>query len=156
MPSCLFCRIGRGELPADVVREDKETIAVLDIHPRAPGHTMVIPRAHRETILDLSAAELHAVFRAVQRVTETLAAALKPHGFTIGINHGKAAGQAVDHLHVHIVPRYHGDGGSSLHGVVDNPSSEPPSALLRRIRAAGAKTEDAMRKRSLTEDKGSV
>ena len=133
---CLFCRIGRGELAAHVVSEDKETIAVLDIHPRAPGHTMVIPRAHRETILDLSTAELQSVFQAVQGVTKLLGAALAPDGFTIGINHGRAAGQAVEHLHVHVVPRYRGDGGSSLHGVVNNPPSESPSELLGRIRAA--------------------
>lgn len=134
--TCLFCRIGRGELKADIVREDKETIAVLDIRPRAPGHTMVIPKVHRETILELEPAEVQAVFQAVQRVTAALAAALKPHGFTIGINHGKAAGQAVDHLHIHIVPRYRGDGGSSLHGVVNNPPSEPSAELLARIRRA--------------------
>ena len=134
MTDCLFCRIGSKEIGAEVIYEDGENIAFLDIHPRAPGHAMVIPKAHRETILDMAVEELKTLFSAVKKTAELLSKALKPDGFTIGINHGKASGQEVSHLHVHIIPRYLNDKGSSIHSVVDNRSGETVQETAARIR----------------------
>ncbi|MBI2591597.1 MAG: HIT family protein, partial [Candidatus Brennerbacteria bacterium] len=58
---------------------------------------------------------------------------LKPDGFTIGINHGEASGQAVDHLHIHIIPRWKNDGGGSIHGVVNNPPKESLEEIKKKI-----------------------
>lgn len=137
MVKCLFCRIIRKELHAEVVYEDSHAIAVLDIHPRVPGHTMVIPKVHRETILDLKSSEHGPLFEAVARVTALVKRALTPDGFTIGINQGKASGQEIDHLHIHVLPRWRGDGGTSLHGVVDRGGAEPLPRMAEKIRAAG-------------------
>lgn len=134
MINCLFCRIGGKEIGSEAIYEDGENLAFLDIHPRAPGHAMVIPKAHRENILDVPDGELGSLFAAVKKTTELLSKALKPDGFTIGINHGKASGQEVDHLHIHIIPRYLNDKGSSIHSVVDNESGEPVKETAARIR----------------------
>jgi histidine triad (HIT) family protein len=133
--NCLFCSIAEGETPAALVFESEGAVAFLDIHPKAPGHTMVIPRAHRENILELTDAEVPFVFTAVREVTGTLRHALRPDGFTIGINHGRKAGQAIDHLHVHILPRFGGDGGGSLHTIVENTPQESVEEMEKKIKS---------------------
>ena len=121
---CLFCKIINKEISAEIVYEDSDTVAVLDIHPRAPGHTMILPKIHAENILDLPEEGIEPVFKAVKKVTELLNKSLRPDGFTIGINHGKVSGQTIEHLHIHIIPRWNNDGGGSIHDVVDNPPEQ--------------------------------
>ena len=133
---CIFCGIARKEIPAEIVREDERTVAFLDIHPRAPGHTVVVPRQHSPTLLELPDGEIGLLFSAVKYATRLLANALHPSGFTIGINHGSVSGQTVDHLHVHILPRFLGDGGGSIHSVVTNPPQESLAAVAAKIRSA--------------------
>ena len=130
---CLFCQIANKQRGAEIVYEDDRVVGVLDVFPRTPGHTMIIPKAHYETILDMPAEEVGPVFVAVKNMTAILQKALDPDGFTIGINHGKVAGQAIDHLHIHIMPRWHNDGGGSLHSVVGNPPKESLKDIKERI-----------------------
>lgn len=120
-------------MDALVIDEDASTIAFLDVFPRAAGHTVVIPKVHHETIAELSEEELAALFRAARSAVNLLKRALHPDGFTIGINQGKAAGQAVPHLHVHVLPRFENDGGGSVHSVVNAPSGEPLAELREKI-----------------------
>ncbi len=135
---CLFCKIANGEIPAHVIYEDEAAVGILDINPRAPGHTMIITKAHAETVLDMPAALSAPLFEAVKKVTALLEKALAPDGFTIGINHGRASGQVVDHLHIHVIPRWLTDGGGSVHSVVDNPPRESLDAIEEKIfKAAG-------------------
>jgi histidine triad (HIT) family protein len=131
---CLFCKIIKKEIPADVVYEDAETLAVLDIHPRAPGHTMILPKIHAENILDLPENKIAPVFLTVKKITAILQKVLKPKGFTIGINHGRVSGQAIDHLHIHVIPRFDGDGGGSIHSVVNNPPKESLKEITEKIK----------------------
>jgi histidine triad (HIT) family protein len=138
MINCLFCKIGRKEIEAAVVYEDNDVLAFLDIHPRAPGHTMVISKTHSETLLDLPNEALAPLFLGVKTVMAMLMRAFSPDGFTIGINHGKASGQVIDHLHVHIIPRFNGDGGGSIHSVVENPPKESLQEIAEKIRKAGS------------------
>lgn len=140
MDGCIFCAIGSKAIASRVVYEDDATLGFLDIHPIAPGHAIVIPKAHASSILELPEEALGPVFRAIQKVTGILKASLNPDGFTIGINHGSLAGQAVDHLHIHVIPRFRGDGGSSIHGVVSNPPKESLEEMQKRIfgESAGA------------------
>ena len=119
---CLFCHIATKRIDSQVVYEDAQTLAFLDIHPRAPKHTVVIPKVHGATILELAPDVLCALFLTVAKVTGMLTESLKSQGFTIGINHGKVSGQEVPHVHVHIIPRFAGDGGASIQSVVNNPS----------------------------------
>lgn len=130
---CLFCKIGKKEIPSKVVYEDEHTLAFLDMHPHAPGHSVIIPKSHAENILDLKEGEVGPLFLAVKKVTSILQKNLSPKGFTIGMNHGRISGQSVDHLHVHVLPRYEGDGGGSLHGVVKNPPRESLEEMHKKL-----------------------
>lgn len=130
---CLFCKIVAHEISADVVYEDERVLGILDIHPVAPGHVMVIPKVHSENLTDLPDAEVGPVFMAVKTVLGKLKSALSPDGFTIGINHGKVSGQVIDHLHIHLIPRFNGDGGQSIHSVVSNPPKESLAEIKKRI-----------------------
>lgn len=132
-PDCLFCKISSGQIPSQKIYEDKHAFAFLDINPRATGHTMVIPKFHAPTILDLPDNEIAPLFSAVKKVTAMIERSLAPDGFTMGINHGSVSGQTVDHLHFHIIPRWHADKGQSLHSVVNNPPKESLEEIARKI-----------------------
>ncbi len=131
---CLFCKISGKEIPSEMIYEDSSAFAILDTHPMAPGHAMVMPKKHFETILDLEDSELAALFSAVRNVTKLLQEVFAPDGFTIGINHGKASGQTIEHLHIHVIPRFQNDGGGSIHSVVDNQPKETVREIAERIR----------------------
>lgn len=130
---CLFCKIINKEIPAEIIYEDGETLAILDIQPRSPGHTMILPKVHAENIIDLPEGKIKGVFIAARKAAALLEKSLRPDGFTIGINHGKVSGQTVDHLHIHIMPRWHGDSGGSVHDVVNNPPKESLKDIKNKI-----------------------
>jgi len=133
MNECIFCKIVAKKVPANIVYEDEATIAMLDIHPSAPGHTMVIPKKHGASILDYSADELGAVMEAAKKISAALEAALKCDAITIGINHKEKKG--VPHLHVHLIPRSEDDGGCPIQGVVKKTGNENLVELVERIAA---------------------
>lgn len=131
---CLFCKIAKKEIPAEIIYEDGHALAFLDIDPRAPGHTMIVSRHHGATILDLPESEIGPVFSAVKKVVDLLKNQLGPDGFTIGINQGLVSGQTVEHLHIHILPRFLGDKGGSIHTTVNNPPKEPLKEIAAKLR----------------------
>jgi histidine triad (HIT) family protein len=133
---CIFCKIVAKEIPAEIIHEDDHVLAFLDIAPRAPGHAMVIPKVHAATILDLPDAEIKPLFSAVKKVSVKIEKAIAPDGFTIGVNHGDAAGQTVKHLHVHVIPRWKGDGEGSVHSVVNNPFEGSVSEMAKKIQGS--------------------
>lgn len=132
-PTCLFCKIVAKGIPAAVVYEDEKTLAFLDIMPRSPGHTMVIPKYHSPNFLELPAGEVAPLFLAVKKVADILMAKLKPDGLTVGINQGRASGQEVDHLHVHLMPRWKGDNGHAVQLVVNNKPKESLEEIRKKI-----------------------
>jgi histidine triad (HIT) family protein len=132
-PDCLFCKIIAKQIPAYVIYEDDHVLAFLDIMPRTPGHTVVIPKVHAPTIVALPESEVGPLFMAVKKVAELLSRALTPDGITIGINQGRASGQEVDHLHVHVMPRWHNDGGGAIQSVVHNAPKESLEAIKEKI-----------------------
>ena len=133
MSECLFCKIAVKEIPAQVIYEDDHTLAFLDIMPRTKGHTIVIPKHHAPNILELPDAEVTPLFAAVKKVAEMLSRKLAADGITIGINQGRASGQEVDHLHVHLMPRWHGDGGSAVQSVVNHKPKETLEEMRKKI-----------------------
>ncbi|MGC9968466.1 MAG: HIT family protein [Minisyncoccia bacterium] len=133
MEDCIFCKIAAKESPAYVVYEDEHAIAFFDITPSAPGHTMVIPKAHAPNFLELPDAEVAPLFAAVKKVAELVVRKLGADGATVGINQGRASGQYVDHLHVHIIPRWKGDGGSAVQSVVNNKPKESLEEIKKKI-----------------------
>lgn len=108
MTGCRFCEIVAGERPAHVVLEQAAAVAFLDRRPLFHGHTLVVPREHRETLLDLPDAELAPLFGAVRRVTAAVVAATGSQGAFVANNN--VVSQSVPHLHVHVVPRNRKDG----------------------------------------------
>lgn len=136
MADCVFCGIARGEQSAHIVDEDERTVAFLDLHPLRDGHTLVIPRTHCRHLQDVPAEEIGPLFTTVQRVTRALQQAFDAPAATIGIHNGSAAGQAVPHLHVHIIPRHQGDGGGTLHSIVRGHAQESLDAVRARVARA--------------------
>jgi len=135
MPDCLFCEIAAGRIPAQVVHETPAAIAFLDVHPAARGHVLVVPRAHATTLLDLDGAAVGELFLAVKAVLGKLQRALQPLGMNVGWNHGKAAGQHVLHLHVHLLPRY-ADGGRGIQVMGTGGDRGELAAIAAAIRSA--------------------
>jgi len=107
---CIFCKIVAGEIPSARIYEDGEVVAFLDINPLAEGHVLVVPRRHVERLVDLSADEAGALLRPVPAIAKALLAATGAEGFNVLQNNGRCAGQVVEHLHLHIIPRRPGDG----------------------------------------------
>jgi histidine triad (HIT) family protein len=115
---CIFCQIVDGDIPARVVYEDDDVLAFLDANPMAPGHALVVPKAHYETLADLPAGgEADAVFRTLHRLAPAVEAAVDADASTVAFNNGEAAGQEVPHVHGHVIPRFQGDGGGPIHAV---------------------------------------
>jgi histidine triad (HIT) family protein len=107
---CIFCKIVSGEIPCTKVFEDDRVLAFMDINPLNDGHLLVIPKTHAATILDIGEADFSAVTAAVHKIAGAVQKALNPDGINLLQLNGKAANQVVPHLHVHIVPRWSGDG----------------------------------------------
>ena len=107
---CIFCKIIRGELPSYKVYEDEKTIAFLDIKPVNAGHTMVVPKAHSHNIFDISPEDWEATTEVVRKLAIAIEKGLKADGVNIAMNNREHAGQIVDRPHVHIIPRFKGDG----------------------------------------------
>ena len=87
----------------------QSALAIRDAFPISPGHTLVIPNRHVESIFELENAERNDLFQALSRARSDLVSEMKPDGFNVGINDGLMAGQTVMHLHVHLIPRFEGD-----------------------------------------------
>lgn len=119
MKDCIFCKIIAKEIPNYTVYEDDHVLAFLDISPRAKGHTLVVPKVHAENYFDLNEELLEHVARGVRKAMERIEHVLHPDGYNVGWNQGEAGGQEVPHLHVHIFPRYEGDGGGNMHSIVN-------------------------------------
>jgi histidine triad (HIT) family protein len=105
---CVFCAIASGDAPAFVVADTADAIAFLDTRPVFPGHTLVAPKAHLETLADLPAGSLAGYFGFVQRIAVAVEAGLTADGTFVAINN--KISQSVPHLHTHVVPRRRKDG----------------------------------------------
>jgi histidine triad (HIT) family protein len=107
-PGCKFCQIIAGEIPAHFVLDTDEVVAFLDHRPLFPGHTLVLPRDHVETLADLPEDRVGPFFRQVQRVEAAVRTAMEAQGSFVAENN--VVSQSVPHLHVHVVPRRRKDG----------------------------------------------
>jgi histidine triad (HIT) family protein len=110
MSDCLFCKIIAGQIPCTRVFEDAAVLSFLDIGPISPGHTLLIPKKHYGSIAEMPADEVAALFRPVAALAAAVQAAVKAEGINVLQNNGPSAGQVVPHLHIHLIPRWPGDG----------------------------------------------
>lgn len=111
--ACPFC----SPEPRCVVGANSLAIALRDAFPVSPGHTLIVPRRHIPSALEATSEEFAAIWSLLMEARTGIERELKPDGFNIGINDGRAAGQTVMHLHVHLIPRYAGDSSDSRGGV---------------------------------------
>lgn len=119
---CPFCGIVAGEIPGRIVGENDHAVAFLDANPMAPGHTLVVPREHRERLADATETEVTAVFSLLHELAPEIETTVDADGATVGLNDGSTAGQEVPHTHAHVIPRFDGDGGGSIHVAAGSPA----------------------------------
>ena len=108
MADCVFCDIRDGKVAAHIVDQDADTLAFLDQRPLFPGHVLVIPRAHHQTLMELPAELVAPLFAATQRMSRAVQTAMHADGTFVAANN--VVSQSVPHLHVHVVPRRRKDG----------------------------------------------
>ena len=106
---CIFCQIIAGEIPAQIIDEDANTVAFMDISPATRGHVLVVPRRHARNLLEIDRADLEAVALTAQRVAVRMPDRLGADGVNLLNSCGQAAWQTVFHFHIHVIPRYGGD-----------------------------------------------
>ncbi|MDL1894234.1 HIT domain-containing protein [Sphingobacteriales bacterium CHB3] len=109
MVDCVFCKIAAHQLPAEILYETENVVAILDINPIHYGHALVIPKTHCTDFLHVREVDLHDVLHVTQIVARAMVESLELEGFNIFSNNGKAAGQSVFHFHMHVTPRYPDD-----------------------------------------------
>jgi histidine triad (HIT) family protein len=105
---CAFCEIINGTTGAHLVHEDENALAFLDVRPLFPGHVLLVPREHVETLADLPASQVTPIFLFAQRLATAVETAMQAEGTFVAINN--RVSQSVPHLHIHVVPRRKGDG----------------------------------------------
>lgn len=144
LSSCEFCEIVAGRSPASVVYRDQDCIAFMDLRPVTAGHLLVVPVEHATHLADLDPAEGQALFALAQRLAAAIRHSdLKPHGINLHLADGEAAGQEIFHVHLHVIPRYRGDGfGLRL------PAGYGPQAERERLNRDAATITQALQRGS--------
>ena len=108
--NCIFCSITNGEIPSHTIFENSEFKVILDVFPAGKGHTLIIPKEHFSTIYDLDSETAGRLFALATVVARGLKNVLKCDGLNVIQNNGAIAGQTVHHFHMHLIPRFEGDG----------------------------------------------
>lgn len=107
---CIFCKIINKELPADIIYEDENTLAILDLRPVNKGHTLVMPKKHTADFISTPDDVLAHATQTAKKIADAVQKATGAAGMNITTNNGAAAGQVIFHLHYHVIPRYLSDG----------------------------------------------
>jgi len=110
MSNCIFCKIIAGEIPSRKIFENDSVFAILDINPVSRGHLLVIAKKHTETLSEMEEEGIAPLFSAVRRLGRAVQKVTGADGFNVIVNNGPAAGQVIPHTHVHVIPRFVGDG----------------------------------------------
>jgi diadenosine tetraphosphate (Ap4A) HIT family hydrolase len=108
LPTCLFCRFD-DHTANKIFLESTNFYARFDNFPAAPGHLEIVPKRHIVSFFELTPVDASEIYELMSDVRRLLASLHDPHGYTIGINEGRVAGRSIDHLHIHLIPRYEGD-----------------------------------------------
>jgi len=135
MTDCVFCKIRDGVIPSVKVYEDDRTLAIMDINPLNPGHTLVLTKTHAATLFDASPEDLGAAIGAARTIATAIRKALQPDGLNMLQANGAAAFQSVPHFHLHLIPRFTDDGKGFDWKLVPGDHAQV-AATGERIRAA--------------------
>jgi len=133
---CIFCKIVKGEVPAIKILEDDLNLAFLDIKPRSPGHTLVIPKKHYEKLEDMPEEEVKELMGFIHKLIKVVPKVVGAQGFNLGINNGKVAGQEIMHTHFNIIPRFENDNGTSIQEIVKIEVKEDLNSIGKKIKEA--------------------
>lgn len=140
MKDCVFCKIVGGDIPANILYEDDHCLAILDAFPAQEGHSLIIPKAHHENLLELPTDLAKQIMAASQKIAAAIIKALEVQSFNVLQNNGHQAGQEVMHYHMHLIPRYPGRGNrgsaEALHpsGYEYKPSKADLEQIAERIK----------------------
>ena len=110
MADCIFCKIVQGKISATLIDSSNSFVAFLDAHPRTPGHTLIVPKEHYVTLLDIPSKLGSELLEFTKKVAGKLLEEKKGDGFNVVMNNLSCAGQVVMHAHLHLIPRNEGDG----------------------------------------------
>jgi histidine triad (HIT) family protein len=108
-PNCIFCKIASGAIPSARVLETSEAVAFLDINPLNPGHTLLVPRSHHSHLAELPDELAAHAGSLLPRLCRAVKAATEAEGVNVVVNIGRVAGQTINHVHWHVIPRFTGD-----------------------------------------------
>lgn len=134
MDNCIFCRIIAGEIPSMRVYEDECCIAMLDINPAGPGHTLILPKQHFQDITAVDDATVGHLFSVARKIGMRAEFRLNADGFNIVQNNGAAAGQTVPHFHIHVIPRF-SEGPDMVSWTPTEPADGALQAVLEKLTA---------------------
>ncbi|HOV87229.1 MAG TPA: HIT family protein [Syntrophobacteraceae bacterium] len=135
MADCIFCRIVAGQIPCAKLYEDEYVLGFLDINPINPGHSLVLPKRHYAVLTEVPDRELEACIGAAKRVARAVSRSVGSAGLNLLQNNGRAAGQLIEHVHFHLIPRDPGDGFLTSWPGKPYPSGQM-EAVLEKIKAA--------------------
>ena len=132
--NCLFCKIIKKEIPAEIVYEDSSTLVFLYINPRNPGHLLIIPKNHYGNIMEMPDSELGTLISTVKRVSIAAFSGMKADGISVSQSNGQAAGQVISHMHFHVIPRFATEGPQGLEAIL--PTKKMTNEMLTEVKNA--------------------
>lgn len=135
MDNCIFCKIANGEIPSSTVYEDDLFRVILDLSPATNGHALILPKNHMANIFEMDEETAGKVFVLASRIAKAMKETLNCDGLNIVQNNGEVAGQTVFHFHMHIIPRYTGD-GQHISWIPGTSEAEERDAIANQIKAA--------------------
>ena len=133
MDNCIFCKIAGGEIPAATLYEDENFRVILDLGPASKGHALILPKAHAANIYEISDELAAKAMILAKKMARVMTDALHCDGFNIVQNNGEIAGQTVFHFHMHLIPRYKGD-GVGLTWTPGELNDEVRDEILKKVR----------------------
>lgn len=129
---CVFCRIANGEIPSRTLYEDERFRVILDLNPATKGHALILPKEHAADLYELSDETAAAAMVLAKKMALNLREKLRCDGLNLVQNNGETAGQTVSHFHVHLIPRYQGD-GQNINWIPAKPEQEELDAVRKEI-----------------------
>lgn len=131
MAECIFCKIVQGQIPCAKIYEDDHVLSFLDINPINAGHALVLPKKHYTTLFELPSADLQACMLASQKLSQAVYRAVGATGLNLLQNNFRSAGQLIEHVHFHLIPRFEDDGFMRSWPGKPYPSGELENTLQR-------------------------
>lgn len=129
---CIFCKIANGEVPSKTIYEDSDFRVILDLGPATKGHALILPKEHADNLFELSDDVAGKVLPVAKKVANNMKEKLACDGLNLVQNNGESAGQTVSHFHVHVIPRYVGD-GQEIGWKPGQPTQDELAAIAKQL-----------------------